>query len=354
LFSLFSLCLSACTKTYTVKSGDTCSSIATSQGVSVQTIYDLNPSVNSLCTNLDVGQVLCLSTNGNNTGNDTLSSVYAIWHCGSDCAWTSKPDLSSSAWILNRGDGKHTTDLVILSFMDPIALVNGQNTGGYTNGVPNGMIQSYTYFTSQGIRVIFSIGGAAWSSRFVSALNQNAAQFAKNAAAAALKYNVGMEIDVEVDSNSYSSQLTTFVNTYRTVIPYDSSPNAASHTLLNIDVGAGTGYLGTLASLARGWVASNHINWVNAMVSDSPWTNINSATAAWQQHLSAGLPANRLVVSHYGSNTCNNYNGVLSDTVSWVKSKGVRGISFWAAGQGGGEYVSNCAGIEQGSKAFLG
>ena len=70
--------------------------------------------------------------------------------------------------------------------MDPIALVNGQNSGGYTNGVPNGMIQSYTYFTNAGIRVIFSIGGAAWSQRFVNALNQNAAQFAKNAAAVSM------------------------------------------------------------------------------------------------------------------------------------------------------------------------
>lgn len=66
--------------------------------------------------------------------------------------------------------------------MDPIALVNGQNSGGYTNGVPNGMISSLSYFTSHGIRVIFSIGGASWSNRFVQALNQNAAQFARNAA----------------------------------------------------------------------------------------------------------------------------------------------------------------------------
>jgi len=321
----------------------------------VQTIYSLNPSVNSACSNLEIGQVLCIAnSNGSNNGNDTLASVYSIWHCGSDCAWTSKPDLSSSAWILNRGDGKHTTDLVILSFMDPIALVNGQNTGGYTNGVPNGMIQSYTYFTSVGIRVIFSIGGASWSQRFVNALNQNAAQFAKNAAACALKYNVGIEIDVEVDSGSYSSQLTTFVNTYRDAIPYNGSPDAPSHTLLTIDVGSGTDYLGAIASLARGWVSSNKINWLNAMVDESPWSNINSATKEWQQHLSAGLPANRLIVSHFGSNTCKTYAGVLEDTVSWVKSKGVKGISFWAAGQGGGEFVSNCAGIEQGSKAFLG
>jgi len=343
-----------CTRTYVVKSGGTCSAIAASQGVSLQTIYNLNPTVNSQCTNLEIGQKLCLADDGHNNGTTGFSTVYGIWHCGSDCAWTSQPDLSSSAWIVNRGDGKPTSNVVIFSFMDPIALVNSQNSGGYTNGVPNGMISSLSYFTSHGIRVIFSIGGAAWSSRFVSALNQNAEQFARNAATVAMKYNVGIEIDVEVDSSSYSSQLTTFVNTFRQIIPYDNSPNASSHTILNIDVGAGTGYLGTLATLARGWVSSNKINWVNAMVSDTPWNNINSATAAWQQHLSAGLPANRLVVCHYGSNTCNTYSGILQQTVSWVQSKGVKGISFWAAGEGGGEYVKNCQGIEQGSHALLG
>jgi hypothetical protein len=284
--------------------------------------------------------------------NDT-THVYSIWHCGSDCAWTRQPDLSSSAWILDRGDGKPTADIVIFSFMDPLALLNAQNSGGYTNGVPSGMISSVSYFTNKGIRVIFSIGGASWSNRFVTALNQNAAQFAKNAAAAAHKYNVGIEIDVEVDSNSYANQLNTFVETYRSVIPQDNSPTANSSTLLTIDVGSATDYLGAIAAQARGWVAANKINWLNAMVSDKPWTSISSASKDWQTHISAGLPANKLVVSHFGSNTCKTYAGILEDTVSWVQSKNARGISFWAAGSGGGEYVSNCQGIEQGSKAFL-
>jgi homoserine dehydrogenase len=243
--------------------------------------------------------------------------------------------------------------MVILSFMDPIALMNGQNSGGYTNGVPNGMISSYSYFTSKGIRVVFSIGGASWSNRFVTALNQNAAQFARNAAAAAKKYDVGIEIDVEVDSNSYANQLNTFVDTYRSVIPYESSPNASSASILTIDVGSATDYLGAIAAQARGWVAANKINWLNAMVSDKPWTNINSASKDWQTHISAGLPANRLVVSHFGSNTCHTYAGILEDTVTWVQTKNARGISFWAAGSGGGEFVSNCQGMQQGSKAYL-
>jgi len=301
-----------------------------------------------------ISLVLCSPVIENKANaNDTLTNIYSIWHCGSDCAWTSKPNLDSSNWILDRGDGHHTNNVVIFSFMDPIALVNSQTGAGYTSGVPNGMISSVSFFTSKGIRVIWSIGGASWSNRFVQALNQNAAQFAKNAAAAALKYDVGIEIDVEVDGNSYMSQLTTFVNTYRDVIAYDPSPSAPSHTILTIDVGSGTDYLGPIASLARGWLQSNKINWMNAMVDEDPWTNINSATKEWQQHLTAGTPANRLVVSHFGKNTCSAYAGILEQTVEWVQSKGGKGISFWAAGQGGGELVSNCKGIQDGSKAFL-
>lgn len=354
LFTFVALAFGVCTRTYTVKSGDTCYGIAQSQGVSVDVIYSLNPDVASDCSNLEIGQVLCLAKDDSGGNSTSLTTVYAIWHCGDDCAWTYKPDLSTSSWILNRGDGKPTANLVILAFMDPTALVNGQNSNGYVNGVPKGMIDSLSYFTSKGITVMFSIGGASWSDKFVSALKQNAAQFAKNAAAAARKYGVGIEIDVEVDNNSYENELTTFVNTYRSLNPYQSGANASAWSLLTIDAGSGTDYLGTIASLARTWVSQNKINWLNAMVDDKPWTNINSATSEWQQHLSAGLPAKDMVVSHYGSNTCKTYSGILPETVSWAKSKGVRGIAFWAAGSGGGEFVENCPGIQQGSKALLG
>ncbi|KAF8214284.1 glycoside hydrolase superfamily [Mycena galopus ATCC 62051] len=58
------LCLSGggsgCTQTYTVVSGDTCSGIETSTGVSDATLHSLNPSINSGCSNLSIGQVLCV------------------------------------------------------------------------------------------------------------------------------------------------------------------------------------------------------------------------------------------------------------------------------------------------------
>jgi len=58
---------------------------------------------------------------------------------------------------------------------------------------------------------MFSIGGAAYSSNWDSALQQGAAKLATNAANIAKQYGVGIEIDYEQDSSASMSLLTTFV-----------------------------------------------------------------------------------------------------------------------------------------------
>ncbi|KAF7305677.1 hypothetical protein HMN09_00821400 [Mycena chlorophos] len=76
----------SCTKSYTVVSGDTCAAIEAKEGVSDATLHALNPSINSGCTNLQIGQVLCLSTSGTSSGcgntytvvsGDTCSAIEA-------------------------------------------------------------------------------------------------------------------------------------------------------------------------------------------------------------------------------------------------------------------------------------
>ncbi|KAJ7256676.1 hypothetical protein C8J57DRAFT_1472952 [Mycena rebaudengoi] len=47
-----------CAQTYTVVSGDTCSTIESRTGISDAQLHALNPSINSGCTNLQVGQTL--------------------------------------------------------------------------------------------------------------------------------------------------------------------------------------------------------------------------------------------------------------------------------------------------------
>ncbi|KAJ7622705.1 hypothetical protein B0H17DRAFT_1112396, partial [Mycena rosella] len=53
--------LEGCAQTYTVVSGDTCKAIESSKGVSDAQLHALNPSINGGCTNLQIGEVLCLS-----------------------------------------------------------------------------------------------------------------------------------------------------------------------------------------------------------------------------------------------------------------------------------------------------
>jgi len=65
------LVAATCSRSYTVKSGDTCNGISASQSVSTYQLGTNNPSINSECTNLEVGQVLCLGTEGEDC-NDTV------------------------------------------------------------------------------------------------------------------------------------------------------------------------------------------------------------------------------------------------------------------------------------------
>ncbi|KAF8214313.1 hypothetical protein K438DRAFT_1503863, partial [Mycena galopus ATCC 62051] len=74
-----------CTQTYTVVSGDTCSHIEAITGVSDATLHALNPAINSGCTNLSIGQTLCLSESGSGgtqtytvVSGDTCSHIEAI------------------------------------------------------------------------------------------------------------------------------------------------------------------------------------------------------------------------------------------------------------------------------------
>ncbi|KAJ7648347.1 hypothetical protein DFH06DRAFT_997340, partial [Mycena polygramma] len=53
-----------CAQTYTVVSGDTCAAIEKKTGVSDAQLHQLNPSINSGCTNLQIGQALCVSGGG--------------------------------------------------------------------------------------------------------------------------------------------------------------------------------------------------------------------------------------------------------------------------------------------------
>ncbi|KAJ7323520.1 hypothetical protein DFH08DRAFT_969071 [Mycena albidolilacea] len=74
----------SCSQTHTVVSGDTCSSIESAQGISDAQLHAMNPSINTGCTNLQIGEVLCLS--GGPYVHNGIATYYfpngAIGTCG--------------------------------------------------------------------------------------------------------------------------------------------------------------------------------------------------------------------------------------------------------------------------------
>jgi LysM repeat protein len=62
----------SCTEYYTAQSGDGCYQIATSHGLTLDQFYALNPSINTQCTNLYVGEPVCVA--GSSSPPPTSSS----------------------------------------------------------------------------------------------------------------------------------------------------------------------------------------------------------------------------------------------------------------------------------------
>lgn len=71
----------SCAKTYTVVKGDTCSKVQSKNSVSFSTLRSLNSKINSSCSNLQIGQKLCVkkgtsssSSSGSSSNNSGSSS----------------------------------------------------------------------------------------------------------------------------------------------------------------------------------------------------------------------------------------------------------------------------------------
>jgi len=285
---------------------------------------------------------------------------FGIWHCGDDgCNWARKPNLeASSAWMLDRGDGKPTFTTVIFAFVDPLKLMKNTTDGDTLNGVPRGMTKdAISFFTAKNISVLFSIGGASAGSAWDSAL-ANPTALAKNAAAMAKEYQVGVEIDYENENAASISALDTFVKAYRSII---SSSTKGTEGLLTVDLAAGLGWLTSEAKHAASWISGGEVQWKNAMVDSGPYSSISQATVNWEQHLKGasgvpGVDGQKLGVSLYESNGCATYAGVLQGAVEWVKANDVRGIFFWASGSDFAAprvSATDCPGIRQASKDLL-
>ena len=294
----------------------------------------------------------------------TQLQVYGLWHCSPDaCSWASVPNMTTfdtqNHWIVDRGNGSPSVNLVVLSFVDPVKLMNLTNDSTTVNGIPIGMTTAVVnYFESKGVRVMMSIGGFSYTKNWTKALGSNPTQLGINAANAAKQFNVGMEIDYEKSSNPNLTGLQKFVTAYRSVLPYD--PTGANQAArLTIDLGDGDTYLTAIANYATtNWLKTSSpvLDYANAMVS-SQNTTISTSESLWQQHISgngsvpplapAKLAGSVWVVGNNVIPNCNNYptsdQEVAANFVETVApagagtTSGMLGYMFWGGGcQGNG------------------
>jgi len=223
----------------------------------------------------------------------TQMQIYGTWHCGNDfCTWASVRDMTDfdvkNHWIIDRGDGQPSVNLVVLSFVNPLKLLNQTNDSGDANGIPKGMTPAVVqYFTSHNIRVMLSIGGITYVNDWDTALAQNPTQLGINAANLATSLGVGIEIDYEENTSPNLAGLQAFIDAYRSIHPYD--PTGADPTArLTIDLAAGDRWLIDICREATTyWLQTSNpvLDYANAMVPNKQPSNASTAEGNWQEHV---------------------------------------------------------------------
>jgi hypothetical protein len=220
----------------------------------------------------------------------TPIQIFGVWHAGNHYAdWTLPRNMvefdQANHWLIDRGDGSGlpSVNLVVLSFLQPLEVLNKTNDATTVEGVPIGMTQDVVnYFKDAGIRVMMSIGGVTYTDFWDEALATDPSQLGLNAAEIASKFGVGIEIDYEQNTNPNLEGLQAFIDAYRFVHPYDpSGTNPAAR--LTIDLAAGGRYLQDLNRHATiNWLDNDNpvLDYANAMVHRSSGT-----PAHWQEHV---------------------------------------------------------------------
>jgi hypothetical protein len=174
----------------------------------------------------------------------------------------------------------------------------------------------------------------------------------------ALRLGVGVEIDYEENTSPNQTGLQTFIDTYRSLLPYDA-PGTKHAARLTIDTAAGDRWLIALNTKATAdWLRPDApvLDYANAMVPARQPRTASEAIANWQEHIDGKprysppvppLAPAKLAVSLYiagGSRTrpeCVDFvTSLQNSTGSWVQTvapngagttAGVLGYMFWAA-----------------------
>ena len=224
-------------------------------------------------------------------GESTPIQIFGVWHAGNHYAdWALPREMAefddANHWLIDRGDGRPSVNLVILSFLHPMQVL-GMDSADPTTGVPVGMTREIVdYFKDEDIRVMMSIGGVTYTDAWDEALESDPVLLGLNAAAIAQEFGVGIEIDYERNTGANLIALQAFVDAYRSVHPYDAT--GANHAArLTIDLAAGGRYLQELNRYATThWLnnANPVLDYANAMVHRK-----SGSPANWQEHVT-GMP----------------------------------------------------------------
>ena len=225
----------------------------------------------------------------------TPVSVYGAWHCGNDaCTWASVRDMTDfdqkNRWLVDRADGTGlpSVNLVVLSFVQPLKLLNKTTDAQTLNGVPRGMTaEVVNYFKSRQVRVMLSIGGITYVDAWNQALATNPTQLGLNAAAVAKSLGVGIEIDYEENTSPNLTGLQAFIDAYRSQLPYDATGNNQA-ARLTIDLASGDRWLIALCRKATSdWLnpSAPVLDYANAMVPNRQPNGATDAQSNWQEHI---------------------------------------------------------------------
>lgn len=222
----------------------------------------------------------------------TPIQIYGAWHCGDDfCTWgtarTAAQFDSQNHWLVDRGDGRPSVNLVVLSFVNPLDLLRQTTDATTLDGVPRGMTSEIVqYFTARGVRVMLSVGGITYTDDWDAALAENPTLLGQRAAAVATRLGVGIEIDYEQNTGPDLGGLQSFIDAYRAVHPYDAT-GARPPARLTIDVAAGDRWLIDLNRKATAdWLRTDApvLDYANAMVTARP-VAAGTAQGNWQEHV---------------------------------------------------------------------
>ena len=109
---------------------------------------------------------------------------------------------TDNRWLIDRnlnGTYQPSVNVVVLSFVDPVKLMNLTTDSGDSKGIPIGMNTAViNYFQSRGVRVMMSIGGASFKKNWDKALSSNPTQLGINAANAAKQFNVAWKLIMKI------------------------------------------------------------------------------------------------------------------------------------------------------------